>query len=101
MLLATVSQAPYCRGGVRQAMGERIANLLSALDMLLNARGKVKLQHRREPVATRRRKVAKSYELGMEFGLGVGSGLALGAGEAVGAGDGTGVGEVVGIVSAG
>src|ERR1700692_478846 len=27
MLLATVSQAPYCRGGVRQAIGERIATL--------------------------------------------------------------------------
>src|SRR5580698_5214453 len=28
MLLATVSQAPYCRGGVRQATGDRIAILL-------------------------------------------------------------------------
>src|ERR1700675_5062171 len=27
MLLATVSQAPYCRGGIRQAIGERIATL--------------------------------------------------------------------------
>src|ERR1035441_6706650 len=29
MLLATVSQAPYCRGGVRQAIGDRTATLLS------------------------------------------------------------------------
>src|ERR1700722_12166456 len=29
MLLATVSQAPYRRGGVRQAIGERIATLFS------------------------------------------------------------------------
>src|SRR5271166_3668898 len=28
MLLATVSHAPYCRGGVRQATGERTATLL-------------------------------------------------------------------------
>src|SRR5437868_3709647 len=28
MLPATVSQAPYCRGGVRQATGDRIATLL-------------------------------------------------------------------------
>src|ERR1700748_2335229 len=42
MLLATVSQAPYCRGGVRQAIGESTANLLSALDMLFNARVRVK-----------------------------------------------------------
>jgi hypothetical protein len=27
MLLATVSQAPYCRGGVRQAIGDMIATL--------------------------------------------------------------------------
>jgi hypothetical protein len=87
MLLATVSQAPYCLGGVRQAMGERRANLLSALNMA---------RYHHSPQK-------QSYELGVEFGLGVGSGLALslGAGEAVGAGDGTGVGEVVGIVSAG
>src|SRR5262245_5777263 len=28
ILLATVSQAPYCRGGVRQATGDRMAILL-------------------------------------------------------------------------
>src|SRR5580704_3450728 len=28
MLLATVSQAPYCRGGVRQATGDKTAILL-------------------------------------------------------------------------
>ena len=31
MLLATVSQAPYCRGGVRQAIGDRTATLLWGL----------------------------------------------------------------------
>src|SRR5208283_4888948 len=31
MLLATVSQAPYCRGGVRQATGERTAILLGGI----------------------------------------------------------------------
>jgi len=31
MLLATVSQAPYCRGGVRQVIGERIATLFLGL----------------------------------------------------------------------
>src|SRR5579859_6237865 len=31
MLLATVSQAPYCRGGVRHATGDRIAILLFEL----------------------------------------------------------------------
>jgi hypothetical protein len=34
MLLATVSQAPYCRGGVRQAIGDRIATLLLGFVML-------------------------------------------------------------------
>ena len=33
MLLATVSQAPYCRGGVRQAIGERIATLFLRFDI--------------------------------------------------------------------
>src|SRR5258708_37499512 len=36
MLLATVSQAPYCRGGVRQATGDRTATLLLGIVMLLN-----------------------------------------------------------------
>src|ERR1700674_457933 len=36
MLLATVSQAPYCRGGVRQATGERTATLLLRIFMQLN-----------------------------------------------------------------
>src|ERR1700734_516613 len=31
MLLATVSQAPYCRGGVRHATGDRIAIVLFEL----------------------------------------------------------------------
>src|SRR5207253_9317150 len=34
-LLATVSQAPYCRGGVRHAIGDRIATLLLGSLMLL------------------------------------------------------------------
>ena len=34
MLLATVSQAPYCRGGVRQATGDRTATLLLGIDIL-------------------------------------------------------------------
>jgi hypothetical protein len=33
MLLATVSQAPYCRGGVRQAIGDRTAILLLGIVM--------------------------------------------------------------------
>jgi hypothetical protein len=33
ILLATVSHAPYCRGGVRHATGERIATLLSDVFM--------------------------------------------------------------------
>ena len=37
MLLATVSQAPYCRGGVRQATGERIATLFLGLVILFDA----------------------------------------------------------------
>src|ERR1700680_692484 len=37
MLLATVSQAPYCRGGVRQAIGERIATFFLGLVMLFAA----------------------------------------------------------------
>src|ERR1700674_2684789 len=37
MLLATVSQAPYCRGGVRQAIGDRTATLLSGFVMLFDA----------------------------------------------------------------
>src|SRR5260370_41221518 len=37
MLLATVSQAPYCRGGVRQAIGDRIATLLLGFVMLFAA----------------------------------------------------------------
>src|SRR5437773_461845 len=37
MLLATVSQAPYCRGGVRQATGDRTATLLPAFVMLFDA----------------------------------------------------------------
>src|SRR6266851_2974540 len=36
MLLATVSQAPYCPGGVRQATGDRTATLLLGFAMLLN-----------------------------------------------------------------
>src|SRR5260370_22154181 len=36
MLLATVSQAPYCRGGVRQAIGDRTASLLARLVMLFD-----------------------------------------------------------------
>ena len=36
MLLATVSQAPYCRGGVRQAIGDRTATLLSGFVMLFD-----------------------------------------------------------------
>src|SRR5713226_2695447 len=36
MLLATVSQAPYCRGGVRQATGDRTATLLLGIVMLFN-----------------------------------------------------------------
>jgi hypothetical protein len=35
-LLATVSQAPYCRGGVRQATGDRIATLLLGSLMLFD-----------------------------------------------------------------
>src|ERR1017187_2582788 len=35
-LLATVSQAPYCRGGVRQAIGDRIATLLLGSLMLFD-----------------------------------------------------------------
>src|ERR1035438_7632911 len=35
MLPATVSQAPYCRGGVRHATGARIAILLPVLALLL------------------------------------------------------------------
>src|SRR5579871_2159088 len=31
ILPATVSQAPYCRGGVRQATGARIATLLAGI----------------------------------------------------------------------
>src|SRR3984893_17727037 len=38
MLLATVSQAPYCRGGVRQAIGDRTATLLSGFVMLFDDR---------------------------------------------------------------
>ena len=34
MLLATVSQAPYCRGGVRQATGDRIATRLPGIVMV-------------------------------------------------------------------
>ena len=34
MLLATVSHAPYCSGGVRQATGDRTATLLSEFVML-------------------------------------------------------------------
>src|SRR5271154_2566796 len=33
MLPATVSQAPYCRGGVRHATGDRIATLLPAINI--------------------------------------------------------------------
>jgi hypothetical protein len=36
MLLATVSQAPYCRGGVRQAIGDKTASLLSGFVMLFD-----------------------------------------------------------------
>src|ERR1035441_8467258 len=36
MLLATVSQAPYCRGGVRQAIGDRTATLLSGFLILFD-----------------------------------------------------------------
>src|SRR5580704_18949058 len=35
ILLATVSQAPYCRGGVRQAIGDRIATLFLGFVMTL------------------------------------------------------------------
>ncbi len=35
-LLATVSQAPYCRGGVRHAIGDRIATLLLGSLMLFD-----------------------------------------------------------------
>src|SRR5688500_10752945 len=35
-LLATVSQAPYCRGGVRQATGERTATFLSCIIRLID-----------------------------------------------------------------
>src|SRR6266496_2729219 len=35
MLLATVSHAPYCRGGVRQATGDRTATLLLGMVMLV------------------------------------------------------------------
>src|SRR5216683_2553919 len=35
MLLATVSQAPYCRGGVRQATGDRTATLLFGIVILI------------------------------------------------------------------
>src|SRR5580658_4195869 len=38
MLLATVSQAPYFRGGVRQAIGDRIATLFLGFVMLLEAK---------------------------------------------------------------
>jgi len=36
MLPATVSQAPYCRGGVRQAIGDRTATLLAGFVMLFD-----------------------------------------------------------------
>src|SRR5574341_1228729 len=36
MLLATVSQAPYCRGGVRQATGDRTATLLLGIVIMFN-----------------------------------------------------------------
>src|SRR4029079_16295489 len=35
-LLATVSHAPYCRGGVRQAIGDRIATFLFAIIILFD-----------------------------------------------------------------
>src|ERR1700682_2907525 len=34
-LQATVSHAPYCRGGVRQATGDRMATLLLGMVMLM------------------------------------------------------------------
>src|SRR6266436_4392579 len=45
MLLATVSQAPYCRGGVRQAIGDRTATLLSGFVMLFDAASLRRIVH--------------------------------------------------------
>src|SRR6267143_5506857 len=45
MLLATVSQAPYCRGGVRQAIGDRIATLFLGFVMLFDATSLRRIVH--------------------------------------------------------
>src|SRR3984893_394339 len=45
MLLATVSQAPYCRGGVRQAIDDRIATLLLGFVMLFDATSLRRIVH--------------------------------------------------------
>jgi hypothetical protein len=45
MLLATVSQAPYCRGGVRQAIGEMIATLFLGFVMLFDATSYRRIVH--------------------------------------------------------